>query len=219
MKEISTQILQTALLHVCQLIIESEPMLTELDSIIGDGDHGYGMRDGFTELQQVLKAQSFLSLYDLTIATGMTLVKAMGGASGVIFGTLFIGGHDALVSPEGLNLISMDADTMRSYFRLSAQSIARRGRTKPNDRTMLDALLYAVDAMDQADTTDIVGILKCAWEGACRGAEATKQMRPNIGRAKNFRDKALGYPDPGAVSTSIIFKGLYEGISSFCINQ
>ena len=134
MKEISTQILQTALLHVCRLIIESEPMLTELDSTIGDGDHGFGMRDGFTELQQVLKAQSFLSLYDLTIATGMTLVKAMGGASGVIFGTLFIGGHDALVSPEGQHLLSMNADTLRSYFRLSAQSIARRGRTSSASR-------------------------------------------------------------------------------------
>ena len=219
MKEISTQNLQSALLYVCELIIESEPMLTELDSTIGDGDHGFGMRDGFTELQQVLKTQSFASLYELTIASGITLVKTMGGASGVIFGTLFIGGHDALVSPEGQHLLSMDVDTIRRYFRLSAQSIARRGRTKPNDRTMLDALLYAVDAMDKADTADVVELLRCGWEGACLGAEATKQMRPQIGRAKNFRDKALGYPDPGAISTSIIFKGLYEGLSAFQTNQ
>ncbi len=218
MKEINTQMFQTALLRVCHLIIESEPMLTELDSTIGDGDHGFGMRDGFTELQQVLRTQSFPSLYDLTIAAGMALVKAMGGASGVIFGTLFVGGHDALVSQEGINLLSMDADTIRNYFRMSAQSIARRGRTKPNDRTMLDALLHAVDAMDRADTADIVELLKYAWEGACRGAEATKQMQPHIGRAKNFRDKALGYPDPGAVSTAIIFKGLYEGLSSVSTN-
>jgi dihydroxyacetone kinase-like protein len=219
MKEISTQNLQSALLYVCELIIESEPMLTELDSTIGDGDHGFGMRDGFTELQQVLKTQSFASIYELTIASGITLVKTMGGASGVIFGTLFIGGHDALVSPEGQHLLSMDVDTIRRYFRLSAQSIARRGRTKPNDRTMLDALLYAVDAMDKADTSDVVELFRCGWEGACLGAEATKQMRPQIGRAKNFRDKALGYPDPGAVSTSIIFKGLYEGLSAFQTNQ
>ncbi len=219
MKEISSQNLQAALLHVCELIIKSEPMLTELDSTIGDGDHGFGMRDGFTELRQVLETQSFASPYELAITSGITLVKAMGGASGVIFGTLFIGGHEALVSPEGHHLSSMDADTIRSYFKLSAQSIARRGRTKPNDRTMLDALLYAVDAMEKTKTTDVKELLKSAWEGACLGAEATKQMRPQIGRAKNFRDKALGYPDPGAVSTAIIFKGLYEGVSSIQTNQ
>lgn len=211
--------LQVALMHVCDLIIESESMLTELDSIIGDGDHGLGMFDGFSALRQTLETQSFSSLYDLTRAAGIALVKAMGGASGVIFGTLFIGGHDALVLPDGTGLTTMDADSLREFFRLSAQSIARRGRTKPNDRTMLDALLYAVDAMERADTRDVAKLLKHGWEGACRGAEATKQMQPHIGRAKNFRDKAIGYPDPGAVSTAIIFKGLYEGISAFSTHQ
>ena len=218
MKEINIPMLRAALLHVCDLIIDSEAMLTELDTIIGDGDHGVGMRDGFLELQELLETQSFSSLYDLMICSGLALVKAMGGASGVIFGTLFIGGHDALISPKGKHLLVMDAEVLRNFFRLSAQSIARRGRTKPNDRTMLDALTHAVGAMDQADTTDVLLLLQCGWEGACRGVEATKNMRPQIGRAKNFRDKAIGYPDPGAVSTSIIFKGLYEGILSFCNN-
>ena len=95
-----------------------------------------------------------------------------------------------------------------------ADAISQRGRTKPNDRTMLDALLYAVDAMEQSPTGDIAELMKCAWEGACRGAEATSQMRPRLGRAKNFREQALGWPDPGAVSTSIIFRGLYEAIAN-----
>lgn len=212
MTEITTTMFAAALHHVCDLIIDSEPMLTALDSQIGDGDHGFGMRDGFTELRQVLEENTYSSLYELTRATGMALVKAMGGASGVIFGTMFIGGHEALVAPDGSYPDAVDADGLRKYFRLGAEAIATRGRTKPNDRTMLDALLYAVDAMEQSDTREIDRLLKCAWEGACRGAEATKQMRPRLGRAKNFRDKALGYPDPGAVSTSIIFRGLYEGI-------
>lgn len=205
-----------ALKHVCELVIDSEPMLTELDSRVGDGDHGTGMKDGFTELKAVLEEQKFQTIHNLVCATGMVLVKSMGGASGVIFGTLFIGGHDALAAPDGSFLEAADADTLRRYFRLSADAIAHRGRTKPNDRTMLDALLYAVDAMEQSDTDDVVQLLKCGWEGACRGAEATSQMRPRLGRAKNFRDQALGWPDPGAVSTSIIFRGLYEAVASVC---
>lgn len=216
MTEITTSIFAAALEHVCQLVIDSEPMLTELDSRVGDGDHGTGMKDGFTELKSVLENNTFTTFHELTRTTGMALVKSMGGASGVIFGTMFIGGHDALVAPDGSFLEVMNADTLRRYLRLGASAIAHRGRTKANDRTMLDALLYAVDAMEQMQTDDIVQLLKYGWEGACRGAEATSQMRPRLGRAKNFRDQALGWPDPGAVSTSIIFRGLYEAIASVC---
>lgn len=213
MTEITTSAFAAALRHVCDLVIASEPELTELDTRVGDGDHGTGMKDGFTELKSVLGSTSFETFHDLTRTTGMSLVKSMGGASGVIFGTLFIGGHEALVAPDGSYLKTLDADGLRRYFRLSANAISQRGRTKPNDRTMLDALLYAVDAMECSETSDIAGLMKCAWEGACRGAEATSQMHPRLGRAKNFRDQALGWPDPGAVSTSIIFRGLYEAIA------
>ena len=67
--------------------------------------------------------------------------------------------------------------------------------------------------MEQSGTNDVVQLLKEGWEGACRGVEATKQMLPRLGRSKNFRTHVLGYPDPGAVSTSIIFQGLYEAVS------
>ena len=214
MKYLTTELFTEALRHVCDLVIASEPMLTELDNIVGDGDHGDGMRDGFTELKAVLNSGiTFSNLHELTRTTGMALVKSMGGASGVIFGTLFIGGHDAVVGEDGTFLDSLDADGVRRFFRASAESISRRGRAKANDRTMLDALLHAVDAMEQCPEADVALLLKAGWEGACQGAEATKQMLPRLGRSKNFRTHVLGYPDPGAVSTSIIFQGLYEAVS------
>ena len=107
----------------------------------------------------------------------------------------------------------LDANGLRRYFRRSAEAISLRGKARANDRTMLDALLWAADAMENCDTDDIAVLLKAGWDGACAGAEATKSMLPRLGRAKNFRFKALGYPDPGAVSTSIIFRGLYEAVS------
>lgn len=212
MKQITTQAFARALIHVCDLVIASEPQLTELDNIVGDGDHGLGMKDGFIELRVVLTNTEFHNYHELTRTTGMALVKSMGGASGVIFGTLFIGGHDAVLAPDGSYLDTLDADALRRYFRQSAEAISHRGRAKANDRTMLDALLYAVAAMEQSATDDVAELLRCGYEGALQGVEATKTMRPRLGRSKNFREQAIGWPDPGAVSTSIIFRGLWEGI-------
>jgi len=201
--------LKPALIHVCDLIVASEPLLTEIDTIIGDGDHGTGMKHGFTELRKVLLDREFADVYDLFRESGVELVKTMGGASGVIFGTMFIGGHDSVEGKEQVN-----ADDLISFFEEGANTISRRGRSKPGDKTMLDALTEAVLSMKQARnrTGDISEILASAYEGALRGVENTKNMTPRLGRSKNFREKAIGYPDPGAVSVSIIFKGLYEGI-------
>ena len=214
MKQLTVEQFAAALDHVCDLIIAAEPELTALDNIVGDGDHGFGMRDGFTELKAVLGSGiTFPNFHELTRTTGMALVKSMGGASGVIFGTLFIGGVETLVAPDGSFLTEVDANGLRRYFRRGAEAISHRGKAQANDRTMLDALLWAADAMEATDTQDVAELLKAGWDGACAGAEATKNLRPRLGRAKNFRDKALGYPDPGAVSTSIIFRGLYEAVS------
>lgn len=214
MKTVGTEAFSRALMHVCRLVIASEPELTRLDNIVGDGDHGLGMKDGFTELLSVLQTTAFQNFHELTRTTGMALVKSMGGASGVIFGTLFIGGHDAVVAPDGSYLRELGADDLRKYFRRSAEAISHRGRAQANDRTMLDALLYACQAMEDSNTDDVTQLLLAASDGAARGVEATKTMRPRLGRSKNFREQAIGWPDPGAVSTSIIFRGLWEGLSA-----
>lgn len=214
MKHLTVNQFRAALDHICDLIIAAEPELTRIDNIVGDGDHGFGMYDGFSELKKELATGiQFETLRDLARYTGMVLVKSMGGASGVIFGTLFIGGVDALTAPDGSFLTEVDAEGLRRYFRLGAEAISHRGKAKANDRTMLDALLWAADAMESTDTEDVAELLKAGWDGACAGAEATKNMIPRLGRTKNFRDKALGWPDPGAISTSIIFRGFYESVA------
>ena len=210
MNSITQKELKQALIHTCDLIVLSEPMLTELDTIIGDGDHGYGMKDGFGELKKTLVRADYPDVFELLKASGLELVKTMGGASGVIFGTLLTGGLSTITHKE-----FMQAKDIVTFFDESAKTIARRGRTKPGDKTMLDALLSAVEAMKLTvkQTDRIEDVLSDAYQGALQGVEDTKSMTPRIGRSKNFREQAIGLPDPGAVSTSIIFKGLYEGIS------
>ena len=99
------------------------------------------MRDGFSVLQETLKTTKYPDIFALMRDAGIALVKTMGGASGVIFGTMFIAGHEGV-----RDRTQMDARELVEFFRAGAASIAKRGRTSPGDKTMLDALLPAVDA-------------------------------------------------------------------------
>ena len=92
MRELTVEQFREALIHVADRIVAAEPRLTELDCIIGDGDHGFGMKTGFTALAETLATDRSDDFFELLRNTGITLIRVMGGASGVIFGTLFIGG-------------------------------------------------------------------------------------------------------------------------------
>ncbi|MEG0913648.1 MAG: dihydroxyacetone kinase subunit DhaL [Oscillospiraceae bacterium] len=211
MESINIEQLKNALICASDLIIESEPYLTQVDTIIGDGDHGIGMKTGFTALKSLLKRTEFSDLFELFRSSGIELLRVMGGASGVIFGTMFIGGHETVRDKKSLN-----ADELINFFEQGAASIMKRGRSCIGDKTMLDALIPAIDAMKakNRETNDITAVLQSAYNGALGGVKNSEQLLPKIGRAKNFREKGIGYPDPGAVSVSIIFKGIYMYIKS-----
>ena len=204
--------LKGALISACSGIISNEKTLTELDTIIGDGDHGKTMESGFSALKEMLETTGFSTVPELFRETGILLVRVMGGASGVIFGTLFIGGHEALNVSD-----IVGPDELIRFFRGSADAIRRRGRTSRGDKTMLDALYPAVEAMEEAKEAgcDIKGILLAAKNGAEKGAKQTEKMIARKGRSKNFREKGLDLPDPGAVSTAIIFQGISDYLQSF----
>lgn len=207
MKTLNVHELQNILKHVAKTIMESEPYLTEIDSRIGDGDHGTGMKRGFGAVRRKLESEEYDKIDELCAATGMELLKSMGGASGVIFCTLFYGGTENL--PSGG---TVDLKALACYFEAGEKAIEKRGRAKPGQKTMLDALDPAVRELKKAATADleIETAFAHAYVKACEGVEMSKKMHPVMGRAKNFHEIALGYPDPGAVSTSLIFKAFSE---------
>lgn len=209
MDHLTTAQLQTMLLKVSEKIIASEPLLTELDTIIGDGDHGFGMRTGFSAVAKQLSEKTYPSPYDLFKDSGMTLIRVMGGTSGVIFGTLFIGGLSAMEGKETLS-VSDFAD----YISLDTQSIARRGRTARGDKTMYDALIEASESLlaSAALGESFEDAFEKAYHAAKRGVENTRSMLSKKGRSKNFKDKTIGHPDTGAVSVSLIFEAFHETV-------
>ncbi len=199
--------MQNALRHVAQRIVDSEERLTRIDSVIGDGDHGIGMRIGFKAVRRLLDASRFDSINSLFKAVGLELVKTMGGASGVLFGSLFIGGLHELPETRAIRV-----DQLAAFLTASVESIRRRGKASPGDKTMVDALVPAVAALRRAadDGVTVAAALGMAADAAEAGAESTRDMLSRIGRARNFGEKTLGHPDAGAVSVSIFFRALEE---------
>ena len=210
MRFADTTALKKAMIDASREIIAAEPELTRVDSVIGDGDHGIGMKTGFNVLIEQLSEKYFSTPYDLFHAVGLCLVKSMGGSSGVLFGTLFISGLEEIKGKDSLNGVDMAA-----FLSGGIQGIIRRGRANSGDKTMVDALLPAQSEMNSAlkFTDDIGQILQAAYKGALKGVESTKNMVSRLGRSKNFREKVLGWPDPGAISVSILLGGLAKSLS------
>lgn len=206
MNKMDVALFQKMFIHTSKYIIEKEPYLTEIDSIIGDGDHGIGMKRGWTAVSKLLENHQYSKIDELCYAVSMELLKTMGGASGVIFGTMFLGGISNLPHKE-----SATAAELSRYFADGEKAIELRGKAKPGDKTMLDALYPACEAMvKQSQASDSIEELFCeAYTASKKGAEESRLIQSNIGRSKNFKEKTLGLPDPGAVSASLIFEAFY----------
>lgn len=189
------------LLACAEKIIESKPLLTEIDSRIGDGDHGIGMAVGMQKAKDRLeKMEACSNVYELFQEMGKTMLMSMGGASGVIFGTMFLGGtkgKEPLPALGCRDFAGLMADSL--------EAVRTRGKASAGDKTMVDALEPAVRAMETYGGDDFVEMLSLAETAAAEGVEATKNLIAKFGRAKSLMERALGFQDAGATSVWIIF--------------
>lgn len=193
--------------YVGQQVIDSKPFLTEIDSLIGDGDHGIGMSLGFTEANKKLENTQFTTINDVFKAIGMAMINSMGGASGIIFGTMFTGGVKKLQPTENLDL-----KTLAAILENALQAIKDRGKANLGDKTMIDALEPAVVSLKEFadDSDDLLVALKEAEKSAKTGVENTKNYISKFGRSKSLGERAIGFQDAGATSVWIIFRSMGE---------
>jgi len=200
------------LIKVSADVVESEKLLTEVDLVSGDGDHGISMALGFGELKNMLScSKDYMTVQDLFIAAGTKLIDTMGGASGVLFGTFFISGIRNVESKYSLSL-----NDFALFFFDAFNKISERGRAKPGDKTMLDALYPAALALQEASerSLSLTEAFSNAAEKAKSGVEATRDMIASAGRAKDYKELSLGHQDAGATSIFIIVNAMYEYIAS-----
>ena len=181
---------------------ENAAYLTELDSAIGDADHGSNMDRGFAAVVAVLDESSFESVDELMTKAGMTLVSKVGGASGPLYGTFFLRFGTALAGVE------VTAASVGEALKAGVGGILARGKAELGDKTMYDAWAPALEAYDDAVAggADLAGALSAAAEAAAKGRDATTPLVARKGRASYLGERSAGHQDPGATSTTLLLE-------------
>ena len=206
LEELSAEDTRNMLLYVADKIISNKPYLTEVDSAIGDGDHGIGMAGGMQKAKKkLLKMQGEENAYHLFETAGEAMLMSMGGASGVIFGSLYLAGAKGM-EPKGV----ITAEDLAAMERKSLAAIQERGGAQVGDKTMVDALAPAVEALEANSGKGLLEMLKATEEAARCGMENTKKYVAKFGRAKSLLERAIGHQDAGATSVYLIFQGMRE---------
>lgn len=196
--------------YIANAVIQEKPLLTEIDSAIGDGDHGIGMEIGFKNSLSLLEEKSYTYVNDIFKDIGMSMINNMGGASGVLFGTFFL----ASVKGEE-NLDSLNLEKLAHLFEKGLDGVKQRGKASVGDKTMIDALEPAINGLKKkaSETDDLVEAMKYAANCAEQGLESTKQLVAKFGRAKTLGERAIGQQDAGATTITIMFQSMHEWLS------
>jgi phosphoenolpyruvate---glycerone phosphotransferase subunit DhaL len=184
-------------------IAENKEYLTELDSAIGDADHGINMDRGFQAAVGKLDSTTPGDVGALFKTVGMTLVSKVGGAGGPLYGTLFLqlgaatGGKDR-ITPEDWSAALEGA----------VAGVQARGKAEPGDKTMLDALIPARNAYAAAlaDGADLPAALRRSADAAEEGMRATIPLVARKGRASYLGERSAGHQDPGATSSALLLR-------------
>lgn len=186
-------------------IAEQRSWLTELDSAIGDADHGANMARGMDAVVAKLEAGHPETVDELFKAVGMTLVGSVGGASGPLYGTFFLrmGMTAGAVS-------SLDGAALAAALRAGLDGIVARGKAEAGDKTMFDALAPGLDALDAAlaSGSSLADATRAAADAALAGRDATEPLVARKGRASYLGERSAGHLDPGAASSAILLETL-----------
>ena len=190
-------------------IRQNHEMLSRLDAAVGDGDHGTTILRAMEAVAKVASQPPATDLKEFFKKVGWDVMSCDGGSTGPLLGAFFIGIGETCTGKRALTPTEWVAALVSGVNKLHKQSHANIG-----DKTMMDAFLPALAVLEAADLSQgVQPLLAKAAQAAAAGAEATRGMKARFGRARNLGDRVVGHPDPGAVSVSLILKGLSEATS------
>ena len=195
--------------NINKTIQDNSEYLSELDSVIGDGDHGTTIARGFKNVVKEIKEDNFKSISDLLKKVGATLISSTGGVAGPIFGSLFLG-----MAIESEGMISINLPVLYKMFSSALDKISNLGGARPGDKTMIDSLSPAVASISDSldNKLSIKETLKNASIAAEKGAESTRNMIARKGRSRYHAERSLGYQDAGATTLYLMIKTIYESV-------
>ena len=205
--ELTLDLLAAWLRRYAELVGDQKAYLTELDSAIGDADHGTNMARGTAAVVEHLDEANTVDA--LLKKAGMTLVSTVGGTAGPLYGTLLM--------RMGMNtgaVTELSPAEFATALRAGLDGLIARGKTELGDKTMVDALTPGLDAFDTslADGGDLASAAQAAQAAAAAGRDATEPMIARKGRASYLGERSRGHLDPGATSAVLLFDALVDAI-------
>jgi phosphoenolpyruvate---glycerone phosphotransferase subunit DhaL len=191
---------------VAAAVAEQQDHLTQLDSAIGDADHGVNMHRGFTAVVAALDGYEAATVGDVLVKTGTTLISVVGGAAGPLYGTFFRAAGKQLTEPTA------DAGQLATALSAGLEGVQKMGAAVPGDKTMVDALAPALAAFagQVGAGADLAAAAASAAEAAEQGMQDTVALQARKGRASYLGARSVGHQDPGATSTALIVRALAE---------
>jgi phosphoenolpyruvate---glycerone phosphotransferase subunit DhaL len=189
-----------------EAMAEHRQELVRLDTAIGDGDHGTNMDRGMRKALEKVDGAEQADPGAVLKTVAMALVSSVGGAAGPLYGTLFLQMGGALAGQEEVDLAGWTA-----AWRKGLEGVQARGKAQPEDKTMVDALIPAVEALEGAD--DLDSGLRAAADAAGAGMKATVPLVARKGRASYLGERSAGHQDPGATSTYYLFQSAAEALA------
>lgn len=185
-------------------IKEREDEFSKLDAVIGDGDHGQAIVTAMTVV--VASTEQGTDFKTMLNDMGFNLMLQVSGSTSTLIGALFLGMSDNAAGTE------LDAAGVKKMFAGGLANVQKQTKAAVGDKTMMDALIPAVDAIQASESDDMKVILTAGAEAAQVGALATVAMKANFGRARNYGERSIGYADSGASSWSCMFAAFAEAL-------
>lgn len=194
---------------VCNIIIENKENLTELDRVIGDGDHGVNLSRGMEKVKEELPKLEGLKPFEVLNKCAMLLMSNVGGASGALYATAFMKGAAALKGKEEIT----SEDILKAWNDMIL-GIESRGKSTKGEKTMLDTLIPAYEAFKNEIEAgkDIKSAFLTAEQAGKLGMESTRDMLATKGRATYLGERSIGHIDAGATSSYLIIKTIAENL-------
>lgn len=199
----------TWLEKTAEVIQANKEYLTQLDSPIGDADHGINMSRGFTKVMEKLPSVADTDIGTILKTTGMTLMSSVGGASGPLYGTFYMRAGTSAAAKQELT-----GDDLFNLLQSGVEGVAQRGRPQLQDKTMYDAWVPALNALRSAldNSKTVVEAMGEMVAAAAQGRDATIPLQARKGRASYLGERSIGHQDPGATSTHLILKALLDAL-------
>lgn len=207
-KQIGIEELRAMILAAVDLIKAQQDELSRLDAATGDGDHGMAICRAMDAAAKALEENAGQSIDKTLKAIGWAVMGIDGGSTGPLFGSLFNG-----MAKAAKDVDSVDGPALVAMFEQGLAGIRKHTQAAVGDKTLIDAIEPAVQAMVTASGEDIAAILAAAAKAADEGAKATADMQAKFGRAKNLGERSIGHIDPGAASAALLFAGFAKAMA------